>query len=192
MPRLPYLKCPECERPSIGGRTHPRCQKRFGIDGVLSFYPYKGVVKQAIKGIKYKFAYRIAEDVLQMISEEQLIFLKHMILVPIPLHSSRLQMRGFNQAEIIATILSKKYFLPIQINILKRVQKTPPQVEMRYRKERIENMKKVFAVSKTYQLKKTAILLVDDVFTTGATMRSAAESLKKAGAETVWGVTIAQ
>jgi predicted amidophosphoribosyltransferase len=93
-------------------------------------------------------------------------------------------------ASIVSDILS----FPVQKTIVKRVKKTIPQVEMSHRKERLENMRNVFEVQKEHELslKGTSVLLVDDVFTTGATMRSAAEVIKRAGAKTVWGLTIAQ
>ncbi|MFH0749910.1 MAG: ComF family protein [Candidatus Gottesmanbacteria bacterium] len=199
MPKLPYLKCPECERPAIDGKTHPRCQKQFGIDGVISLYPYAGIVKKAIKGIKYRFAFRIIEDLFRVIPEEQLLLLKNIgskkniCFIPIPLHASRQRLRGFNQAEIIANTFSKIVFIPTQTDVLERIQKTPPQVEMKHRQDRIQNMKQVFSVKKNnIEICGFSIFLVDDVYTTGSTMKSAAEVLKRAGAHFVFGITIAQ
>lgn len=202
MPVLPYLKCPECGMPAIHGQTHPRCRTRFGIDGVISLYPYTGIIKQAIKGIKYRFAYRIVEDVLQALSEKSILLLKHQILttkkntclVPIPLHPSRFRMRGFNQAEIIAGSFSTLLSIPVQKGMVERTRKTPPQVEMKRREDRIENMKQAFSLRNDngIHVKGASIVLVDDVFTTGSTLKSAAFVLKQAGVRFVFGLTIAQ
>jgi ComF family protein len=116
------------------------------------------------------------------------------VFVPIPLHPSRRRPRGFNQAEIIAKVLSKRFTIPVRTDILKRVRKTVPQVEMKNRQERLSNMKGVFMVNNKNisKVKQSTVILVDDVYTTGATMQSACEALKRAGVKTVWGLTIAQ
>jgi len=201
LPKLPYLKCPECEKPAINGITHTKCKKRLSLDGVISFYPYTGIVKKAIKGIKYRFAYRIVKDIFQNIPVETILFWKRHVLkdsmknivIPIPLHASRLRFRGFNQAEIIAQYVSHIVSIPVSENVIERVHMTEPQVTMKYRKERFINMKNAFRVKEgSKQLSGATVLLVDDVFTTGATLKSATAILKLAGAKAVWGMTIAQ
>ena len=132
------------------------------------------------------------------------------ILVPIPLHPSRYRSRGFNQAEVIASALSKRLDIPVNTTLLIRTEKTTPQVEMKDRDKRLANMKDVFSLRSNLTMKQLAstrfdarraqrgewnnlaIILVDDVFTTGATLRSAASVLKHNGAKFVWGITIAQ
>ena len=199
IPKLQFLKCPVCGRPSIDGYTHIRCKKRFEIDGLLSLYPYVGVVKRAIKQMKYRFAFRVLGDVLQQVSVNQLMCWKkrmgyaNIVVVPIPLHVSRLHFRGFNQSDSIATYIANQLNVQVTRNVLIRKKKTVPQVDMMSRGERLNNMKHVFEVVYTHQLgHNPVILLIDDVFTTGATMRSAASVLKKHGVKTVWGLTIAQ
>ncbi len=201
LPPLSVLKCPKCEKVTPDGRTHPWCQTKYGLDGLISFYPYRGIIQKAIKGIKYRLAFRIAGDVLQSIPEKQQLLINKIIktehavmLIPIPLHASRQRVRGFNQAEIIAHRLSTLLSVSIQAGILERVVKTQPQVEMRYRNERFKNMKHVFAIKKRnpYSIQGASVFLVDDVFTTGATLQSATEVLKRAGAKHVFGITIAQ
>ena len=99
IPKLQFVKCPVCGRPSIDGYTHIRCKKRFEMDGLLSFYPYVGVVKRAIKQMKYRFAFRVLGDVLQSVNVDQLMCWKkrmghaNIIVIPIPLHISRQNFR---------------------------------------------------------------------------------------------------
>lgn len=189
---LPYLKCPICDRASIDEFTHPRCKKRFELDRLISFFPYTGIVQKAIKAIKYRYAYKVTDDLLCFVLLPELP--KQSVFIPIPLHPSRRRLRGFNQAEIIARVLLKRLGVPVRTDILKRIRKTVPQVDMKNREDRLTNMKNVFTVNtvKVSSLINNTIILVDDVFTTGATMQSACEALKRAGVKTLWGLTIAQ
>jgi ComF family protein len=195
---LSYLKCPECERPAIDGKTHPRCLHTYGLDGIVSFFSYTSVIKQAIKTMKYRFAYAVCEDVLTIISQGQIERIRKLlnitnqtVFIPIPLHPNRLRWRGFNQAEIITRLLVKRIGGVVKNDVLVRIKETVPQVDMKNREARLVNMHHVFKVKKDVDMIKT-VVLVDDVFTTGATLRSAAAALKHAGVKFVWGMTIAQ
>jgi ComF family protein len=210
MKLLPYLKCPICEHPAIDGATHPKCQTSYTIDGLTSFFRYDGIVKKAIKKIKYRYVSDIVSELISCTPTSSFSILTKLLsskplsffFVPIPLHPSRFRNRGFNQAEVIAQALNKRLNIPVKTDVLIRIKKTTPQVEMKKREERLKNMKDVFAVSfpelKKFQFRECerkdhrAILLIDDVFTTGATLRSAASILKHAGVKFVWGITLAQ
>jgi len=187
--RLPYLKCPVCDRASIDGFTHPRCKKRFGLDRLISFFPYTAVVQKAIKAIKYRYAHKVTDDLLRYVLLPELP--KQSVFIPIPLYPSRRRFRGFNQAEIIARVLSKRLGVPVRTDMLKRIRKTVPQVDMKNRQDRLSNTKGVFRVNKL-PMQENPIILIDDVYTTGATMQSACEELKHVGVRNVWGLTIAQ
>lgn len=198
-------KCPVCEKQAIDGFTHPHCRTKYGIDGLTSFFCYDGVVKKAIKQIKYRYTFDIVGELIDSIPDSSFsVFEKirnsqfvigNCVLVPIPLHPSRFRDRGFNQAEVIARALGKQLQIPVKTDLLIRTKKTIPQVEMKDRDTRLANMKDVFAIKNSSAMKQcnnVAICLIDDVFTTGATLRSAASVLKHAGAKVVWGITIAQ
>jgi len=201
-PQLRSLQCPECERPSYHGRTHAHCRKQFGLDGVFSLYPYVGIVKNVIKGMKYRFAYRMVLDLFQAIPKEyvhrltqHVMFTKHHVfLLPIPLHPSRQRERGFNQAAVIAKVVATLVHMPVNTSCLERSKKTLPQVNVKHKEERIENMKQAFNIRKnnTSLIRGASIILVDDVYTTGSTLKNAALVLKQAGARFVFGLTIAQ
>jgi ComF family protein len=115
-------------------------------------------------------------------------------IVPIPLHPSRMRFRGFNQAEKFGAILSSKLQVPMRTDMLVRTRNTVPQVSMGTKGDRLKNMEGVFAVRPNVKndLRNTGIFLLDDVYTTGATMRSAANILKRNGAKFVWAITVAR
>lgn len=113
------------------------------------------------------------------------------MLVPVPLHITRLRARGYNQADVLGRILAQRLHLPIYTDILYRTRQTSPQVETKSRNARLRNMDKAFACTDV-DVRGKELLLFDDVFTTGATMRSAANVLKRAGVRRVWAVTMAR
>ena len=180
-----------CGRAALDGRTHPRCQTRYSIDGLTSFFRYRGVVRKAIKIIKYRGSFDIAEAFVKNISTTHNIYWKGrpFAFVPIPLHNSRLRDRGFNQAEVLGMHVSKRLGIMMAMDVLERKKRTTPQVEVKDRDKRLKNMANVFALNK---VSPEYVLLFDDVFTTGATMRSAAGVLKQAGVRHVWAVTMAR
>ena len=188
--------CPICERPAIDGATHPRCQSRFSLDGLTSFFHYEAAVRHAIKSLKYRHVSDLAEEFVSQILPIQLTHIQtcvespSAILVPIPLHITRMRERGYNQAEVLGRQVAKALQIPSYTDILYRIRATVPQVATKNRKERMRNMNGVFGQKKS--TKGAVIVLFDDVFTSGATMRSAAQVLKKHGAKLVWAVTIAR
>nr|WP_321513710.1 ComF family protein [uncultured Pseudodesulfovibrio sp.] len=102
------------------------------------------------------------------------------IIVPVPLHTRRLLWRGFNQSLEISKIIGKTFELPVLKDGLTRIRNTPPQTRFGH-KERMENIRNAFAARAKCMAEKT-VLLVDDVYTTGATLRECARTVKQAGA----------
>lgn len=182
------------------GWTHPGCKSKYGMDGLIAIYEYQEPVARAVvDGIKYGFNRDLIKIVLKNFSFEAGI--KFDLLVPIPLHYYRENWRGFNQAELLAQVIrSQMAAIPsdrqdIKVEkLLERVRNTKQQVTMKTREERENNIKGAFKINeklKKSKLKKLKILLVDDVFTSGADMRECTRVLKKAGAEVVWGLALA-
>lgn len=112
----------------------------------------------------------------------------HVVLVPIPLHRTRLMWRGFNQSQILALGMEKRGWGKVCDGLVKR-RKTRVQAQLT-KKERLINVQGVFEVKKGTKWP-NVVVLVDDVVTTGATMQSAAKILKKAGVKEVYGVVVA-
>lgn len=113
------------------------------------------------------------------------------ILTPVPLEKRRLRWRGFNQAEEIAKKLSEFLEIPLVNDILIKKRETLPQVKLS-NEERKENVSKAFYCRNQEKIKGKNILLVDDIYTTGSTMREAAKVLKTSGAKKIIGIVIAR
>jgi competence protein ComFC len=194
------MVCVLCQRAAVDGITHPSCRSRFGIDGVFPSLVYIGVVKKLIYKFKYPPYLSDLQKIMTELFYEGLIqkeefykqFSPESVLVPVPLHSNKFRKRGYNQAQKLAEGLSGKFELPV-LNCLARVKNTKTQVGLS-KKEREENIRGAFAVKNEFleQLKTTKrVFLVDDVATSGATLRESANVLKRAGVKYVWGVTLA-
>ena len=108
-------------------------------------------------------------------------------IIPVPVHKSRLKKRGFNQAEIVAKVLSENTGIAMDAGAVKRIKATSPQKELGD-KGRKRNIRGAFAVQKN--VKGENIVLIDDIYTTGSTLDEAARVLKKAGAENVYFLTV--
>lgn len=197
------LVCPFCERLSIGGQVHPLCKRKYGLDGLWSLGVYQNPLREAIKQLKYRNVSQLAETLTDIIIEYWAkyppLFLdqikqdggKGWMVVPIPLYWYRQNYRGFNQSSLIGQNLSKKLGLDY-CDAIKRIRFTKSQTKLKG-KERYQNIRGAFALSPNYQLQTTPyILLIDDVWTTGSTLKECCFCLKKAGAKKVWAITLAR
>jgi len=154
-----------------------------------------------IQKLKYKpFAKELAQPLALLIItyfknlEKQPFFLypeNQFSIIPIPLFLKRLKWRGFNQSEEIAKILAGYFEMPFLQDALIRIKDTRPQIELP-KEERAKNIKDAFMCQHPKKIKNINIILFDDVYTTGATMREAAKILKRAGAKQIIGLTVAR
>jgi ComF family protein len=113
------------------------------------------------------------------------------VLIPIPLEKRRLKWRGFNQAQELAKHLSEFLDIPLVCDVLIKKQKTLPQVRLSD-KERRKNISGSFSCKNQKKILEKKILLIDDIYTTGSTMKESAKVLKKSGAKKIIGITIAR
>ncbi len=115
------------------------------------------------------------------------------VLIPVPLHWRRLLLRRYNQAALLTNALSDFTGVAKDNHALKRVRATPSQGK-RTRAERLQNVRKAFAVSNKGQgrIRGKTCVLVDDVYTTGATIEECSRTLLKAGAGSVRVLTLAR
>jgi len=113
------------------------------------------------------------------------------VLMPVPLHYSRLLKRKYNQSALLAHNLEKMTGIPADCLSLERHKKTRPQVEFSG-VERVRNVKDAFRVKYPQKVKNKRIVLIDDVLTTGSTLKECAFALKKAGAKSVDTLTVAR
>jgi len=192
--------CLVCDKPTYNGLTHPICRKKYTIDGCFSALPYNKSAQKLIYNFKYKPYLTDLKTVLVDLFYESLIqnedFQKELgggewVFVPIPLFSAKLRKRGYNQAEILAKELSRRFNLPFQ-NILQRIRDTKTQVG-RSNIDRKLNIKGAFIIHDSkFIIQNTSVFLVDDVVTTGSTLLEAAKTLKKGGVRRVIGLTLAR
>lgn len=143
----------------------------------------------------YNFKYNNKREYAKIYANEIVLRYKNKIenwnadvLIPIPLHKSKMRSRGFNQAEDLCRELSKQLHIPMLKNCVKRVKKTLPQKELND-KERINNLKKAFKID-TIDVKSKRVILIDDIYTTGATIDSVAEVLGNCGVNEIYFITI--
>lgn len=198
IPYLPYYPCPKCLKPSLFGSLCLNCQKsKFPISRLIIATSYKDkLVASLIKQFKfYPFSLELAQPLARLLIEtiNQSNFLPYLqkenfILVPIPLFPKDKRKRGFNQAEELAKIISKNLNLPLKTDLIKKIKKTNPQVKLKA-EERKKNLKNVFLAKKNIS---GNFLLVDDIVTTGTTLKEAANALKKSGANQIWAAALAK
>lgn len=171
--------CVDCEK------------KKGGITQGRSLWVHSEPVSGAVYRFKYKnkrcWGRMFAEELYRKYGE-QICFWKIGQIIPVPLHSSRRRKRGYNQAQILGEELSCLTGIPCRSDVLLRIKKTKPQKQVQGR-ERRANMLGAFAVVKSWKPVKN-VLLIDDIYTTGATVDQAAEMLKTAGVQNVYFLTI--
>lgn len=187
--KVENLICPGCEKGAILGVTHSWCKKRTGLDGLISIFYYRFPIREAIKAFKYSFVSDLNNTLVSYLANEiKEEKFKAATLSWVPLFRVRENWRGFNQSEKLARTLAERLGL-VYGDFLERSRDTQPQSLLKG-KERVENVKNSFIIKDSPKGQK--ILIIDDVWTTGATLRECAITLKKAGAEEVWGLTLAR
>ena len=182
------LYCQECIQINIRntklGNWKSELTHGDHIDAAYSLLWYGDIVHECVHALKYLGS---IIPVGQLVDAVTLPIIDADILVPIPLYHSRQRERGYNQAEVLAMVLSDRLDIPVNSKILYRTQWTSSQTKLD-NIQRKENMAKKFMCPVEPPLK---VLLVDDVLTTGATADSCAQTLKIAGATWVGVITLA-
>ena len=188
--------CPYCEKASIDGFTHIKCSLKYGLDGLTSIWDYDGVIKKAILALKFKYSTEVGKELSNLLVQKLLTrgtLFKEGTVVPVPIYWRRENTRGFNQSEVVGGIVAQQMGWKFIPDLLIKSRSTTSQVELSV-EARKQNLKGVFSVSlhNSLFLISSSIILFDDVFTTGSTLKEAAKVLKHAGATKVWGMTIAR
>jgi ComF family protein len=139
--------------------------------------------------VKYKSAWDIIKFLYEISEFEKM---SDFIVTSVPMWREKEKNRGFNQAKILAQIVSKEFMLS-ETDLLTRTRPTRPMFGLK-KDERRKNIEGAFKIKKEQLggIKNQAIILVDDLWTTGSTMRECAELLKRGGAKSVWGLTLAR
>jgi len=193
--RTQYQICPECGLKAFNERAHPGCLTKTSLAGLYSPFLYKQGIKKLLKAYKFELAKQLQKTITNLFilefekKRKLLTFFRKekYILVPLPLHPIKEKWRGFNQSLLLGRDLAKELNLNYNPRFLKRTEFAPPQVGLSKGK-RQANIKNQFQASN--RAKGKNIILFDDVWTTGATLKEAGKELKLKGAKTVWGLTL--
>jgi ComF family protein len=165
------------------------------FDKAISVFVYDGSIIKAIYSFKYgdkSYLFRAFGELLAEKVKNYIDYHNHNpLIVPVPLCNKRLRHRGYNQSALLAGYLAKKLNLVIDYDSLIRIRDTVPQVDLK-KEERRKNLINAFTVNNPNKIKNREIILVDDVYTTGSTLKECSKTLKKAGALKVDCVTIAR
>ena len=191
--------CAKCSEPFEGAITGPftcaNCAHRtICFDAAVAAYRSRGIVRQIIHDFKYNrqihLRHLVARWLGAALDDPRLRGRRFDVIVPVPLHPARKRERGFNQATLLAELLSAQIFIQCR-PLLERVRYTTTQTALD-RAERMENLHNAFRLRKNMNVQDLRVLLIDDVMTTGSTLSECARILKSAGAISVHAVTAAR
>ncbi len=186
--RLQHGQCDRCGTFGVRGDVCDVCRgwPQY-LCRVRSLWPYQDDVREAVAYYKYRnepWRAPVYGDLLLSLLPEEAE-----LIVPVPLHSSRLEERGFNQSLLLAERLAKRSGIPV-CDALRRVRNTPHQVGLS-RTARQENLNEAFAVRHKQKIAGKTVVIIDDVMTTGSTIEHCARELHKAGVKKVYGLVLA-
>ncbi len=186
--------CLKCGKPIQNEETEycSDCSRKPHVyNQACAVYEYSKCVKDSIYRFKYHNKREYARIYAKQIKERCGGIIRAWspdVLIPVPIHSSRLKQRGYNQAELIAAELGVLTGIPMDSDSFVRVVKTVPMKELNNR-QRVKNLQNAFQADKKV-VKYRKVLIVDDIYTTGATFDACATVLKQAGVQEVYGVSL--
>lgn len=175
--------CRICGIPTISNQT-TACESCIKDEQpffqIIYYGLYEGILRKAIHLLKFKGIKRLAKPLSSLLLE--LPFPETDIIIPVPLHLKKLRQREFNQTALIGHYLSKQLKIPMLNDCLIKIRETAAQTSLK-RDERLKNVRKAFVALKSLDGQK--VLLLDDVITSGATVRECSKSLIEAGAKRI-------
>ena len=195
--KLHYIKEPKCKKcgKQIEKMKMEYCRdcQRFvhAFDKGAAVFAYDDVMRHSISMFKYHNRREYAKVYAKEMYEHCKYFLKIAspeVILPVPVHKQKKRQRGFNQAELVAKELGKLTGIPVDTNYLYRVGKTTPQKELT-RYQRKVNLREAFAIRETGKYYER-ILLIDDIYTTGATIDAVSEILRENQTKFIYFLTI--
>lgn len=185
--------CPVCLKAAIGGTTHDKCKSKLSLDGLICIFDYKSPMKEMIAELKYRFVKDLTQIIRVEIKKTKFLDkynFSEFIIAPIPLSSKRKNWRGFNQTEILGKLIAQRLKLSFHPDLLRKIKETKPQAKLT-KKERLRQVRGSFGLAEDNDIKGKKFIIFDDVWTTGATVKAAATTLKRKGAERVWSIALA-
>ena len=193
------ILCKDCDRQISAYQAPDFLQTDYPIAAEIPLYSwgiYDGALKRAIAACKYDQHPEIMDAIAEKMADVWLRSantknpsLQKIAVIPIPLHANKLKSRGFNQAELLARRFCDLTANPCKPELLQRVKDTKAQMQTKSKQEREENLSRAFTVPSSQKIKKQDVVLFDDIYTTGATIREAIATLA-ANRITVRGVIV--
>ena len=191
--------CPLCGRFHEGEGEDHLCSKCLERAPAFSLHRSCGAYGGTLKDVILLFKYRkyaplsrpLAGFAERCLASDPKLWAGADFLIPVPLHPARKRERGFNQSRLLARDLGRLRGMRVLEGCLVKAKNVPPQAGLRAA-EREENVKKAYAVRRRQKVRGKTLILIDDVTTTGATLRECARVLLKAGAKEVRAITLAQ
>ena len=195
--KLPYIKnlCPKCGNSMANGERGVcfECKtKNFEFEQAVSVFEYVGLIEKAVHNFKYNYVKPNFEPFGEYMTETLAEWgIEPDIITYVPMLKKKQKQRGFNQAELLARYVAERSGMPCA-GIVEKVKENLSQASLNYI-SRQENIKDCFAVRKEYRgiIRGATVLLIDDIFTTGATCNEVSKILKLAGVEKVYVLTLA-
>lgn len=199
--KLTFITAPFCDRcgdPFVVDQSAPICGNCLHIPPLFTkgraAFRYDSLIRELILQFKHGDATWLAKPLASWLAlNGQDLLMASDVIMPVPLHRWRLFARRYNQATLLARELSHRTQIPLFTNVLVRHKRTESQ-HGKSRQERQVNVRAVFHIAskKRSLVKGKAILLIDDVWTTGATLNACVKTLKSAGAKDVFVLTLAR
>lgn len=194
----PPARCARCDRPfaslsATAYSPHHVCQtcteRPPCYTKAWTLYPYVPPLRDAICLFKYRGQVSLATPLARLMIARFPPIQAVDLVMPVPLHASRLREREFNQSLLLADRISRHLDTSVSCTNLVRITASPPQTSLS-RKDRLKNLRGAFALRRPGAIAGKRILLIDDVFTTGSTVNECAKTLRKAGSDDVYVVTL--
>ena len=191
LPRLERPYCSLCAQPKAQTKCHWCAEAPLYVDGIRAPFLMEGPLREGVHGLKYRGIRAAAAELGRLMAQYQADQpVPGDVIVPVPLHRRRLRERGYNQSALLAREVSKLSGIPVDEGLLVRTKDTPPQVRAANREQRRTNVEGSFQCPENVEGR--ALILVDDVATTGSTLSACARALKDRGAASVWGLVLAR
>ena len=192
---LEHQECLMCSHPNTDGYTHKICKISYAPVQTFSMFKYSWIIKSLVRKGKYRGNFKSYLTIIELFNQKSnyLNALENCILVPIPISKKRLQKRGYNQCEKICNYL--EIFIPHSktINLLKRVKETKSQYSLK-REDRMVNIKNAFVIDNKFanQVENKRVVIIDDISTTGSTLREACKIINQANPKEIYCLTLSK
>lgn len=187
--------CPICRKKlDLLDKTNIEIMQDKSFSKHAYIFKYEGIIRENLINYKFNEQSYLNETFENIIIKNEKIcrFIKsYDIIIPVPIHKKRYKERGYNQTELIATRIAKNLGIQAITDVLIKVKNNKPQSELT-KAEREQNIKNVYIIQNKQKIKNKAILIIDDIYTTGNTVNECSKIIKQAGAREIAVLTLAK